>query len=244
MSASEREHALRLTPDRALGSLDEAAAWIEERGMATLMPCCSLPSLFAACHEEAYAPDKPGFGQWPKTRYWWPSALVQCPGIHGLKIHRGKTLLVADRVARLADPLARAALADAEHGPHARLVSHLAAAGPSLLGELKEELDLDTKALKKACDALERTGAVVSRQMVVEPHRHTSELWRWDQLFPEPYAGGIDDLVLAGVEAAVVAPERELRTWFSWPVGDAVDRLVDAGRLVRADGAVSRASGW
>ena len=240
MSESEREHALRLTPDRALESLDEAAAWIEERGLATLMPCCSLPSLFAACHEEPYAPQSPGFGQWPKTKYRWASALADRSGIHRLRVHRGKALLVAERFARLADPLCRAALADSERGPHARLVAHLAAAGPSLLPELKEELGLDTKGLRQARAALERTGAVVSREVVLEPHRHTSELRRWDQLFPEPVPeGGIDELVLDGVAAAVVAPEPEIPSWFTWPAGDAVERLVEAGRLVRVEGGLA-----
>jgi hypothetical protein len=240
MSASERVHALRLTPDRALESLDEAAAWVDERGMATLMPCCSLPSLFAACHEEPYAPESPGFGQWPKTKYWWGVAIAERPGIHRLRVHRGKVLLVAERVAHLADPLCRAALADAERGTHARLVAHLAAAGPSLLPELKEELALDTKGLRRARSVLEQTGAVVSREIVLEPHRHTSELRRWDQLFPDPSpGGGIEELVMAGVAAAVVAPERDVPAWFTWPVGGAVEQLVDQDRLVRVEGGLA-----
>jgi hypothetical protein len=243
MSASERAYACRLTPDRALLTIEEAAEWVEERGLVTLMPCCSLPSLFAACHEEPYAPGKGGFAQWPRTKWWWGGALAGRPGIVWLRIHRGKGLLAAERIARLADSLCRAALTEAEEGPHARLVAHLAEAGPSFVGELKEELDLDTRALKRARDALERVGAVVSRGVVVEPHRHTTELRRWDQAFPDPSAGGIDDLVLAGVAAAVVAPERELPSWFSWPLGDAVDRLVAEGRLARADGLISLASG-
>jgi hypothetical protein len=239
MSGSEREQALRLTPDRALQSLDEAEAWIEERGMATLMACCSLPSLFAACHEEPYAPGKRGFAKWPKTKWWWPAALARRPGITQLRIHRGRSLLVSERVARLADPLCRAALAEAERGPQAPLLAHLAEAGPSLLDELKEELDLDTRSLKRARDTLERVGAVVARGVVLEPHRHTTELWRWDQAFREPSPGGIDELVLAGLRAAVVAPEREIPTWFTWRAGEAVERLVEADRVVRVEGGLA-----
>lgn len=243
MSASERAHACRLTPDRALETLDEAAEWIEERGMVTLMPCCSLPSLFAACHEEPYAPGKGGFAQWPKTKWWWAGALAERPGIVWLRAHRGKGLLLFERVARLAHPLCRAALAEAEQGPHARLVVHLAEAGPSLLGELEEELGLDTKGLKQAREQLERVGAIVSRSVVLEPHRHPTELRRWDQAFPEPSPGAIEELVVAGVAAAAVAPEREVATWFSWPLGDALERLATEGRLAVRDGLVSRASG-
>ena len=54
----------------------------------------------------------------------------------------------------------------------------------------------------------------------------------------EPDLGG---LVVAGVRAAVVAPEPELARWFSWPWrwdGELVERLVDDGRLERIDGHV------
>jgi hypothetical protein len=61
----------RLTPDRALESLDEADEFLRDRGPLTLMPDCALPSLFGACHEEAYRPGSSGFGLWPKTKYPW-----------------------------------------------------------------------------------------------------------------------------------------------------------------------------
>jgi hypothetical protein len=43
-----RAHACRLTFDRALDSLDEAEAFLHDRGLLTLMTDCSLPSLFEA----------------------------------------------------------------------------------------------------------------------------------------------------------------------------------------------------
>lgn len=241
-----RRRECRLEPERALRTLDEAAGWLGERGMLTLMPCCSLPSLFAACHEEPYAPDKPGFGQWPRTKYPWGVELAARPGVHRLRVHRGKGLLVSAAVARLCDPLCRSALADAEDGAlgvdAARVAAHLAAAGPSLLEELAEEVG---GGVRRARDALERVGAVVSRPVPIQRrHRHTSELARWDQLFPAPSAGGLEELLVAAVEAAVLAPEREAVRWFSWPAPSGlVDRLVAEGRLSRVDGLLSRASG-
>jgi hypothetical protein len=65
-------HELRLAPERALADLDQAAAWVRERGMVTITSDCALPSLFAACHEEPYAEDSRGFGNWPATKYTWP----------------------------------------------------------------------------------------------------------------------------------------------------------------------------
>ena len=42
----------------------------------------------------------------------------------------------------------------------------------------------------------------------------------------------LDDLLVAGVRAAVLAPEDEVARWFSWPVpAGTVERLVAAGRI-------------
>jgi hypothetical protein len=224
----------RLTPDRALESLDEAEAFLLDRGLLTRTTDSALPSLFEACHEEPYAPDKPGFGQWPRTKYPWFGQL----GARGhliLSIHRGKNVLVSPEAARLVDPLCRAELARLDSD---RLLRHLAEAGPSELGDLQLELGLDPKELKRLRGPLEQCGALVSRSIVYEdPHRHTSELARWDQVFPGPPGeGGLDELVVAGVRAAVVTPESELSRWFSWPWEDGlVERLVADGRLVRPE---------
>jgi hypothetical protein len=252
MSASElerhRAYDCRLTPDRALESLEEAAAWARERGLITRTPDSALPSLHVACHEEPYAPDKPGFGQYPKTKWWWGWALAERPDLRWLRIHRGKNVLVTDDVAALADPLARAELAAADEGRHGddarRLVEHLASAGPSYVEELKEELALDSKALRAAREPLERVAAVVARQVLVDGETYATELARWNQRFPEPAPGGLAELLVAGVRAAVLAPENEARRWFSWPVAPAtVDGLVESGRLARLDRyLVSRAS--
>ena len=238
--AERRAHELRLSPERALADLDEAAAWVAERGMVTITPDCALPSLFAACHEQPFAEGSRGFGSWPATKYTWPFELSRREGIHALRIHRGKRLLVSGSVAAVVDPLARAALADAEGTP---LVAHLAAAGPSLVEELRDELGLDAGELRRMRGPLERSGAVLSTSVTVPTaeggHRHTSELRRWDQEFPAVPAvpGGIEELVVAGVSAAVAAPEREVGRWFTWPVPQGtVQRLVEAGRLVRTAG--------
>jgi hypothetical protein len=63
--------------------------------------------------------------------------------------------------------------------------------------------------------------------------------WPW---FGELAGRALGDLIVAGVRAAVVAPERELRRWFSWQwywTGALVDGLVRAGRLRRAGGYVT-----
>ena len=241
-----RAYECRLTPDRALETLDEAEDFVRDRGLLTRTADCALPSLFEACHEEPYARDSRGFGQWPATKFPWFGQLVE-RGHLVLAIHRGKSLLVTEETAALLDPICRAELErmkTADEG-WARLLRHLAEAGPSELDDLQTELALTPKELKSLRSPLERCGAVVARSIVYEePHRHTSALARWDQVSQEPSGSrdprqALGDLVCAGVRAAVVAPEREPARWFSWRWywdDDLLDELVESGRLVRVDG--------
>jgi hypothetical protein len=241
-----RAYECRLTPDRALETLDEAEEFLHDRGLLTRMTDSALPSLFEACHEEPYAPESPGFGQWPATKFPWFGQL----GARGhliLAIHRGKSLLLTEKTAALLDPICRAELERMESADEGwrRLLRHLADAGPSELEDLQTELALTPKELKSLRSPLERRGAVVARSVVYEePHRHTSVLARWDQVHPEPSGAGdprraLGDLVCTGVRAAVVVPEGEPARWFSWRWywdDGLVDELVEAGRLVRVAG--------
>lgn len=235
----------RLTADRALADLDDAEAFLHDRRLLTLVPDSSLPSLFAATHEEPYAPGKAGFGSWPKTKWRWGGELAGRPNVLTPKIHRGKMLFLSREAAATVDPLCRESLelaADGQMGDDAAaIVRHLAAAGPSTVDDLKTELGLDAKRLRSAREKLESSGAVVAKEALVpvgiEPaHRHSSTLARWDQVFTQRRkaspASGLDDLVVLGVRAAVVTHGDEIKTWFSWPVTtSAINRLIGAGRL-------------
>jgi len=223
----------RLTPDRALSSLDEAEEFLLDRGLLTRTADSALPSLFVACHEEPYAPDKPGFGQWPRTKFPWFGELG-ARGYATLAVHRGKSLLVSGEAARVLDPLCRAELEQRRDDP---LLRHLAEAGPSELEDLQLELALSPKELRRLRTPLERCGALVARSVIYEePHRHTSLLARWDHAFPEPAeGGGLGELVVAAARAAVVAPETEPPRWFAWWEKGLLERLVTEGRLVRPE---------
>jgi hypothetical protein len=241
----------RLSPDRALESLGEADVFLRDRGLLTRTADCALPSLYEACHEDPYRPGSPGFATWPATRWPWFGEL----GGRGhliTVVHRGKSLLVSGEVAGLLDPICRAEIARmraADRG-WARLLDHLAATGPSGIEDLRAELGLKRQELKALRAPLERCGAVVSRSLHVtagEGHQHSSELMRWDQAYPglstgKDPAAAFRDLVAAAVRAAVLAPESELRRWFSWQwywTESLVDELIGQGRLRRIDGHVT-----
>ncbi len=244
----------RLTPDRALRSLDEADAFLGDRGLLTRTADCALPSLYEACHEAPFKPGRPGFATWPETKWPWFGELGE-RGYLVPAVHRAKNMLVTGAVARLLDPICRAEIERARAADRgwARLLDHLAAAGPSSLDDLRTELGLTRHALKSLRAPLERCGAIVSRSMLVtagEGHLHSSELARWDQAYSGPSVKSTDpgralgELIAAGVRASVVAPETELRRWFSWPwywSGTLVDDLVREGRLRRVDDHVAAA---
>lgn len=232
-----------------MSSIEEAASFLAGRGLLTRTAGSSLPSLYGACHEDAYLPDAGGFGTWPATKWPWFGRLANRPGGYVLKVHMGKNILFTRETVRLVDPIARAELdrMQAADAGWRRLLGHLAQAGPATVEDIRMELRLKAQELKALRYPLERCGAIVSREVTSgggrRGHAHTSELARWDQVFPEPATGpgGLGELLVAGVHAAVLAPERELVRWFSWRwlfADDLVDRLVAEGRLERP------APGW
>jgi hypothetical protein len=174
--------------------------------------------------------------------------MAQRDGVYELSIHNGKKVLMTTALAALADPLCRAELAAAEveDSDGGRLLRHLASAGPSTLNDLKTELEWDASQLRRARGPLERMGALVSHGVTLPGgdggHTHSSRLGRWDQVFPSPAAGGgLEELVVACLRAAVLAPEADPARWFSWkprPDTALVDRLMADGRLTRP------APGW
>lgn len=235
-----RAYECRLVAERALASLAEARDFLFARGMLTRTADSALPSLFGACHEEPYLAGGSAFAAWPATKYPWFWELAQHDRVFELSVHRGKSIILSDAVAALVDPICRAELARHESagGDPARLLRHLVETGPSELADVKLELDWSTSRLRAARTRLQKTGALVSHGVTLRSqsggHVHTSVLARWDQVFLEPSRrGGLEDVVVAGVRAAVVAPEHELDRWFSWRSRGLAGRLVSSGELRR-----------
>ncbi len=245
----------RLTPDRALGTLADAEAFLRDRGLLTRTSDCALPSLYEACHEEPYKPGGRGFAAWPATKWAWFGELTD-RGYLVAAVHQGKNLLVTDEIANLLDPICRAEISRmrAADPGWRQLLDHLADAGPASIDDLRMELRLKRQELNSLRAPLHRCGAVIARSLEVtagQGHPHSSELIRWDHAHPSRGGRLVDprqamaDLITAAVRAAVVAPERELRRWFSWPwywPDGLVDRLARERRLRRVDGHVAGAA--
>jgi hypothetical protein len=172
--------------------------------------------------------------------------------------------LLSEEVVAFADPVCRAELARLEReDPRCALVlRHLAAVGPSMADDVEVELGLAHKEMRSVRVVLQRCGALVARPVVVpaaagQGHLHRSALARWDQAFPVPPGSGsgggasssrgaswgdaapdILPLLGAALQAAVVAPERDLASWFTWSwllPANAGDQLVGRGLAVRPE---------
>jgi hypothetical protein len=249
-----RTQRCRLAPALALETTDDALAFLADRTMLTLTPSSALPSLFGACHEEPYAPGKGGYAQYPRTRWWWGGWLSHEPNVVTTKFARGRQLFLdrelAARIAPL--PLRELGRVDAgELGPYAKaLASLLAETGVATVDDVKAGLGWDAARLRRVRNAVERTGAVLSlsaREDINDAggHRHTAELRRWDDVVPRLRSEGdadeaLAELVAAAIHAAVIAPEKEVRTWFSWKVpASLVEQLVGEGRVQRVDNSLA-----
>jgi hypothetical protein len=147
-----RAHECRLTPDRPLETLEDAVAFVRDRGLLTRTADCALPSLHEACHEEPYRPGARGFGEWPRTKWWWGFELARRDDVYALKVHRGKTLFLSAEAAALVDPICRAELDRLGDGddPGARLLRHLGETGPSLVEDVLHELQLTSRELSRS----------------------------------------------------------------------------------------------
>lgn len=235
---SRRALACRLTPDRALADVDQAAAFLADRGMLTRFPDCALPSLFGACHEQPSRPDGRGFDLWPRTKWVFSFQLTQQRGTVLTKLHRGKSLYLSVDAAPAFDALVRRAIEEAS-GDEATLLEHLEANGPSAPDDVLLELRWTRERLKRVRGRLEKVGAVISEGLVFEDVTtwHFAPMRRWDHVVKKSKRRVSDpfgEVVVAGVKAAVVAPESDIKSWFSWPIPDGtVQRLVDEGRAVR-----------
>jgi hypothetical protein len=113
--------------------------------------------------------------------------------------------------------------------------------------DVQDELGWERARLRTRSERLEREGIVMSRtlswQTAQGAERQSSELARWDQVAgaaaKEGAPGALEAVLRAAVRDAVLAPERELRQWCSWPVAQPmIEQLVTSGQLRRP------APGW
>jgi len=232
----------RLRPSRPIRDLRGALAFIDERSIVLSTGRSSLPSL-----AEAIA------GRQLRGSWMANPEVFRIYKVLG-KVHRSEAVVTAPLI------LGREALLDVALGPAvARIAGDpkrrdaaratLPPLAKRLLADVEEhgEVRMDrwrasTKRGREARLWLERLLLVVSRDLHTESGYHTAVVTPWRKSGIAVRFGKFakrlsldeaeDQLILAAVRSAVVAPEREVRRWFVFGARR-VDRLMHEGKLER-----------
>ncbi len=219
----DRAYLHRLTPDRALNTVEEAARFVREIGVVLLSPYRYLPSLFAAAQGQPFKPGFGGFGQWPAHAWWWDREISALPDVVTLKLIRGRTTFAASKAWPAIDAAVRGRIPEKFGEFECDLIAELQERGATPSRELNLVRGYGragTKRLQKARDTLERRALLLSRPIIHGDHLHDSLLELWETRFPEPMseARGIEPLLLTCLQvSAGPVPVEEVFAWIAWP---------------------------
>jgi len=240
----QREMRHRLVPGRALRDLDDAASFLEEMGLLLQTPHRYLPSLFGAAQGKPYKPGVGGFGHWPAHAWSWAGELAERDDVLMTKVILGQRTLVHRRLWKALDSAVREV--EPSTPDAMAIVNALRKRKEVRTDELPELAGFEGKVAKKRYDKaisqLQWAGTVICTPALVDNHKHVAIAQLWKTMFPKPLVKphGPGEFIKAAVEAAGLAPEREVMKWFScWPratVKDAISDLVSGHELDATEG--------
>lgn len=241
--AEDRARRHRLTPERQLRNIEDAAGFLEEMGLLLQTPHPYLPALFSAAQGKPAKPGARGFGQWPEHAWSWAGELAEREDVVLTKVVLGRRTLVHRRLWPALDAALRGRPSDG-HDVQS-IIRALRSRGTLRTDELREVSGFGGSAARKRYDAamseLEATGIVLCRPVLVNNHEHVAVAELWESRFPKPLreSRGPTEFIRATIVAAGSVPTREVPKWFAWPrneVSAALERLVSQQRLRNADG--------
>ena len=233
----------RLMPGRALRSLEEADAFLRDRGLLDAHGGLRVAELVLGVPRGSVQARQPGFrhvasDEMAVVRRAGRARLPghrdprQEPARDRRGVHAPPDLPCGDRThARCGPRLGRSCWTIRRRGTIQHRRRQVRPSGSRAGAEVAAGTAGAVRRDHRALAAGDRRGTPAS-----------SELVRWDQAYPG--TGGTDanpgqalkDLLAAGVRAEVVAPEPELRRWFPWQwywTDTLVDDLIRQGRLRR-----------
>src|SRR2546422_5573313 len=232
----------RLRPSRPIRDLRGALAFIDERSIVLSTGRSSLPSLAEAIAGRqlrgSWMANPEVFGIYKILGTVSRSAAVlSAPLVLGKETFLDASL--APAVARIAGDATRRSACSASLPPLAkRLLTDVEAHGEVRM----DRWSASTQPGRKARLVLERLLLVASRDLHTESGYHTAVVtpWRKSRIAMRFGKAGNrlgfeeaqDQLVLAAVGSAVIAPEREVRRWFVFGAKP-IEELVNEGKLRR-----------
>jgi len=222
-SPMHRTYLHRLTPDRALTTIEAAIKFVREIGLVLRTPDPYLPSLFGAAQGKPFKSGAGGFGNWPAHAWWWDREISALPDVLTLKLIRGRTTFAASKAWPAIDAAVRGRISERLEEFELELIDELRQRGPTPSRELnitRRYGRTGTKRLKKARDTLESRALLLGRPITHGDHSHDTLLELWETRFPKPLgkARGIEPLLLMCLRTSGgPVTISEIFTWLTWP---------------------------
>lgn len=257
----EKEH--RLRPSLRLHTLREAEDFVQSRGLVSVLGGNELPSIISAFLGREWKPSGKGFTGWLD---WWSlkvsgkslgrslASLERSKDIVSTRIFRKSKTLVSREMWPILDPIVRyhSALAsshDMFSEDEWKILEFIEDNGPTRTDQLREKLELQGKShtgpFHVSLSRLESYGLIIGHEDP-SPERHLhANIWEtWKAKTNQrigrrrfSYEEAAEKLLSKTVDAAILAPEKEVAKWFQWKQSclDAKEKLLDAGRILQAE---------
>ncbi len=258
-SLKEKEH--RLRSSLRLTTLDQAEGFVQERKLVSVLGGNELPSIVSAFLGREWKPSGKGFKSWLE---WWSlkvsgkslgRALLELERSKTLvptRIFRGSKTLISGQLWPVLTPIARR-FSESNPSPFSRLertiLETIDRNGPIRTDKLREDLGIngkvDNRKFHSSLSTLESYALIVgSEDPRPERHLHANIWSSWKSLPVERngtgiqgYEDAVQQLLEKTLDAAILAPEREVGKWFKWKQAtlEAKEKLLDTGKIIQAE---------
>ncbi len=256
----EQEH--RLKQSLRLKTLEEIEEFVHHEGLVSVFGGNELPSIISAILGREWKPSGKGFTGWYD---WWSlkisgqnaghalTTLDQAKGIVSTRIFRDTKTLVSQDLWPILDPLVNHSLELARKRKilsqlELKILNALDKKAPVRTDHLRSQLKLQgkphTSSFHRALARLESYAFIVGYE---DPHpeRHLhANIWQPWRMRVEAtvnrkpglsYEEAVERLFTRTLDAAVLAPEKEVEKWFRWnELAEVKEKLLNTGKILRA----------
>ncbi len=256
----QREH--RLAQSLRLRTIGDAVEFVQRQGLVSVLGGNELPSIISGFLGREWRPSGKGFTGWLE---WWSlkvsgqslgralSQLDRSRNIVPTRIFRKSKTLVSRQLSATLDPIVShfATLASKRQifsQQEWTILKFIEDNGPARTDKLRQALGLqgkgNTAPFHASLAKLESYCLIFGNEDPhPEKHLHANiwRGWRAESKSKRPrreisYQESVEQLLSKTMDAAILAPERDVGKWFQWKQSalEAKAKLLDSGRIVQA----------
>ncbi len=257
----QKEH--RLHPSLRLRTIDEIREFVHGKGLVSVFGGNELPSVISAILGREWKPSGKGFTSWEE---WWSlkisgqnaghalGQLDRAKDIIATRIFRNSKTLVSQSLWPILNPIVEHHLdLTAKHKILSvlewKIVKFLDEKGPTRTDYLRSGLRLQgkthTSRFHRSLSRLESYALIVGYEDPhPEGHLHANIWQPWTMRTSRgvkgkprlAYSDAVMELLAKTLDAAILAPEKEVEKWFQWEGGlsEAKKQLLDSGKILQA----------